>query len=805
MPAQIFGAQAAAVQLHAALFGLAPSNAILQSYTSQIGSTSAFAFAATLGAQFAGTSDSALATQVLGNVGITASTLGAASYTALQSAVAQAFAAYPAQRGIVVLNAMNLLTGLESDITFGGIATRFNAAVTAAYTYASNTANTQTQPLVGITTTAPLSVNGGDLVTGTSGNDQVDASLFFNATSGSFLQTLNTGDSVDGGAGTDTLLAGFNNAVAQTITPTLTSIENLVVNATGTAGTTLDLAGATGLATVTLNNGRGPGELTIANLRSLLSTITLSNDQAGLTVNSAAATVAGTADTVALALSQVGGSTVTAPVVALPGYEVLNLTSSGPAANAITVGGYAAGTLVNVAGTTSATVSTGTGTNAITISGTGLTGSAALTVDASGAASDVRISGSPNGDTAAFGANYTSADSFDGGTGIDTLSMSSAGAAGVSATQANLLNLEVLSFIDGVTNAAYSPNAFGGATTLTLNAASAAGTSFSVNFGAGTSNLNLLANNPSNAGVGSFTVNAAGSAITDVLNLALGNAGTSGVSESAFTSNGFETVNISSNGLPISTNVVTSISLAATAATEVVVISGARGLTTNSITADRIDASALGGNLVIADGMASAAFASGTPVTTAGVQLTAGAGNDTLWGSNGADVIDAGAGNDMVMVRDRTSSAAAGANQGDILTGGAGADQFRFVAATLVDMLQQSAGTAQVVKITDFVAGTDKIGLVNTGGAFTGLGLSAPQTVASASTLAAIYAGITPISASTVGGGASGVVVTVGSGTLAGTYLYINDATAGVSSTNDLLVNISGISGTLTSADFVFT
>jgi hypothetical protein len=48
------------------------------------------------------------------------------------------------------------------------------------------------------------------------------------------------------------------------------------------------------------------------------------------------------------------------------------------------------------------------------------------------------------------------------------------------------------------------------------------------------------------------------------------------------------------------------------------------------------------------------------------------------------------------------------------------------------------------------------------------------------------------------------VLVTVSGGASAGTYLYINDATGGVAAADDMLINITGITGTLASTDFLF-
>jgi Ca2+-binding RTX toxin-like protein len=67
-------------------------------------------------------------------------------------------------------------------------------------------------------------------------------------------------------------------------------------------------------------------------------------------------------------------------------------------------------------------------------------------------------------------------------------------------------------------------------------------------------------------------------------------------------------------------------------------------------------------------------------------------GRDSLFGDAGADTLKGGAGGDVLV----------GGDGRDVLTGNGGRDEFRFVSA---------ASSAGVDRITDFVVGTDKIGL----------------------------------------------------------------------------------------------
>ncbi|MES2504386.1 MAG: bluetail domain-containing putative surface protein [Myxococcota bacterium] len=191
--------------------------------------------------------------------------------------------------------------------------------------------------------------------------------------------------------------------------------------------------------------------------------------------------------------------------------------------------------------------------------------------------------------------------------------------------------------------------------------------------------------------------------------------------------------------------------------------------------------------------------------SSAADSLTGFTGADTLLGAGGVDTINGGLGVDTIQ-----GGLASVLNQADVLTGGGGADTFKFVAtntsviATDVGtILGESSGTTAIVRITDFVAGTDKLGLEVTGAPVSGTSmvLDTPQTIATCADLTDIYAQVVAIVPSVPGGALSGVVITCSAGAAAGTYVYINNATAGVA-TADMLINMTGLSGTLTAADF---
>ena len=185
--------------------------------------------------------------------------------------------------------------------------------------------------------------------------------------------------------------------------------------------------------------------------------------------------------------------------------------------------------------------------------------------------------------------------------------------------------------------------------------------------------------------------------------------------------------------------------------------------------------------------------------------------NGTIQGGSGVNALTAGA-NAQTLIGGAAADVLTGAAGADTLKGNSGADQFKYVNNG------DSFGTTAIDRIMDFVAGTDKIVIdaTNDAGDFFSTGtadtlnlttattvtLATAQTIATAANLTAVYAGITAIAASTAGN-VSGVVVTVSAGDTAGTYLYINDGTGAVAATDDMLINITGVTGTLTANDFL--
>jgi hypothetical protein len=145
----VTGGNAVVVHMYQALYGMAPSNALLVDYAFQA-NNDASTFAKNLTDRFASTKHADLAKLVLDNLGVTPLSVpamnasGQSEYALLVDAVNQLFAAYPTMRGQLILNMTNLLAGLESEATYGGSAAAYNVQSTANFLYSSNPANSIT-------------------------------------------------------------------------------------------------------------------------------------------------------------------------------------------------------------------------------------------------------------------------------------------------------------------------------------------------------------------------------------------------------------------------------------------------------------------------------------------------------------------------------------------------------------------------------------------------------------------------------------------------------------------------------------
>jgi methionine-rich copper-binding protein CopC len=171
---------------------------------------------------------------------------------------------------------------------------------------------------------------------------------------------------------------------------------------------------------------------------------------------------------------------------------------------------------------------------------------------------------------------------------------------------------------------------------------------------------------------------------------------------------------------------------------------------------------------------------------TAGADnLTGTASSDIINGLAGNDTLNGGAGNDSLD----------GGNDKDFLTGGTGADTFIF-------QFGQSSVSASD-RVTDFAICSDKIDLLTQGG----VAMNPPCLFSRAANSAAttLQNVVTQVFTDANGGLAGNQALGINSAALvvattcsiAGTYLVINDGTAGFQASNDLVINLTGYTGTL--------
>lgn len=190
---------------------------------------------------------------------------------------------------------------------------------------------------------------------------------------------------------------------------------------------------------------------------------------------------------------------------------------------------------------------------------------------------------------------------------------------------------------------------------------------------------------------GSITVAPKVDTVNDVLNVELATAYTSVVG-GEYTFDGIETLNFSTKQTSAFAQEVIDVD---GADAETITVAGTVGISFTSSFANltSFDASGITGS---ADATAKGVNVETT--TSANASLTGGAGDDSLTGGSGDDTIDGGDGDDIII----GGLGAAADDIGDTLTGGAGADIFRFF-----DSLESNGINADL--ITDFDVTEDVI------------------------------------------------------------------------------------------------
>lgn len=508
--------------------------------------------------------------------------------------------------------------------------------------------------------------NGVDNVVGTNGNDVIIA-----GTQAGFA-TLNAGDQIAAGAGTDTLTAygnlnagNFSGAAVSSVevVTALFDADNAALNVSGNAGVTnvnvgnstvTDAAG-TGQITVTLTKAQAAGIV-----GTILNDTTVSAAGNNANVNFAFSDVSGGADTATLnvenarfaknALNVAGvGSGVT-----IAGVETLNIAAAGTNALGNLLAAQTTKMVITGAGSLSATLSQPAGLTK-TIDGSAATGNLTINNSAAAAAIQSIKTGSGNDTYTTIYADLTKDDVIELGTGTDSLRFADAATFNSAATKA---------FLEKVTGVEQLGTV---SALLTVDGDFVSQTSYYTDGAAGSMALTNVANNADvNFGAGAMLASVVGMKLgSNTLNVNLkGSAAAASDLTAGLTVTGSATLNVNSAG----TDGVANNVLALTAAdNQSVVVTGSQNLTLTATAATgttgfSIDGSAFTGKL----------NATGTAAT------------DIVKGGSGEDIIFGGA----------------GALIADSLTGGAAKDAFTVLGGT-------ATGTFDT--ITDFVTKLDTI------------------------------------------------------------------------------------------------
>ncbi|MFI3135506.1 MAG: hypothetical protein QX192_09870, partial [Methylococcales bacterium] len=591
---------------------------------------------------------------------------------------------------------------------------------------------------------------GTDNKVGTSGDDAFDGSL--GGASGSTV-TFSSFDTIDGGAGNDTLYATVNGG--STTTATTKNLETLSFSVSGAGATTVDLANSTGYTKVI--NTASAAALTVSNITAPATTaLEVSNTNLDTTFTFTSASVSGTADAATVNVKNVSNGGATA--ISVAGIETLTLNSTG-GVNAfqtitdssltklivtgdqnLTLGAALATTVTNVDASALAAGLTATlgAVAAATISGG--TGKDVLTIGATTKAIDLGA-----GDNTLYFVTGTAAVGTGGtvvaGGGTDTLGMTVAAAVTASASStfatkvtgferltlaaasANPQTVDVATLL-GATNQNYVTTTGVATNVLQLSNLNASG--------AGATVVIKNANGTANAGV---TLNGStGSTSSDVLNLTLSDTATTTDAKAVVTFGTIDAANVETVKITVSDARTTSVNYQSAntatitdAALQSLVVSGnqslvlthtagtaltsvdASGMTVGSLSftsnasqyATTVKGSLLGGdNLDF-----SAVLAAVTLTETAGANtVQGGVGADTIVGGTGADVIYAdNAGTNEVQTATMTYNASANdvlTVNGVAITAATGAN----LAASTLNMtaaINASAALKNIVVATD--------------------------------------------------------------------------------------------------------
>jgi len=293
---------------------------------------------------------------------------------------------------------------------------------------------------------------GQDDLPGTTGDDTFSAPLEFSPGAGAQVATLQTGDNANGLAGNDTLDAALNGTNA---TPTLDGIEILDFSVFD-ANTTISANNIAGAAEV--NSRDSTNLLTVNNVQNIVD-LGLFNTDAGMTVSWPTIATNTAADVLDITVSDTSGGTLTF-TTAVNGFETVNVTSTGGAANELDDLTQNVGTSVTTINFTGDQGLEITGelndgmANLTTVNGGGgtITGPLKLTFD-DAPDRDLTVTGGSGDDEFDFTDSFDKDDTVDGGEGTDMLILAMKESVTTAVSVSNVEKLRLTGNDDGTAEA----------------------------------------------------------------------------------------------------------------------------------------------------------------------------------------------------------------------------------------------------------------------------------------------------------------------------------------------------------------
>jgi len=353
----------------------------------------------------------------------TSAVVALTSYLASADGVANATygsAAQSYQNKVEVAEYYTITKGLGDSTAAERKAAIAGVTAEASSVTSSNEAADATATVVAKVPSTTLTLTTGvDSLKGTAGDDTINGVVQANGLTGS---TVSAGDTVVGGAGTDTFnlsVAGDGGGAGYTLQAVnLSAVENIMVTNydTNATNTTIDTSLMSGVNKVGLFSSSATGDTIFSNMTAITDA-QMSNGSGDLTLTYIAGTT-GTADTQNLAISATSAGTFNAN-----GVETIAVTGS-LAANKLTNIAGSSLKKITIAGDQNFTMP-GTSTVA-TIDASANTGKTSLVIGANGVAGSTVTLGAGD-DTVDLGTTLNALDKIQGGDGIDTIKISAAG------------------------------------------------------------------------------------------------------------------------------------------------------------------------------------------------------------------------------------------------------------------------------------------------------------------------------------------------------------------------------------------